>query len=303
MEPQLSSAIDAALKAIADAIRDVDGSRRWNVHLLIDPTLADPLPELEGVGRECIEIPISKTLMSEAHRPYLVPVREVGRDPLIDAALAHSMCEVKGRSSVPAGARSICAFVACRASTIEMARSLAQSAMVILEGDRRLFRFWDPRVMDLLPQFISIDEISRLIAPVERWCWIARDGRAETLELDEEPRPIRPANTPNPKIFLNFGLINQVLDALNLDSTSYRAVDFTQIDRDIREGQVRWNLQSQYEMVSYALHRHLVGRSFDDEGQVRMHMESAVRDGKSPITALESFDELFWATLAARQGL
>lgn len=303
MEPQLSSAIDAALEVIADSIRDVNGSRSWNVHLLIDPTIADPMPEFKCGERERTRISIDQRLMSEMHQPYLVPVREVGRDPLIEIALELSMREVEGHSSVPAGARSVCAFVACRASTNEMARSLARNAVVFLKGERRLFRFWDPRVMDLLPHFVSTDEFSCLAAPAERWCWISRDGKAETLELDEGLHSIRQAHALDPKRFLNFGLINQVMDALNLDSTSFRATDFTQIDRAIQEGQERWNLQSDYEKVSYALHRQLIGENFDDESQVRLHMEGAVRDGKSPIAALESFDEQFWATRAGRQGL
>ncbi|MDH0170258.1 DUF4123 domain-containing protein [Stenotrophomonas sp. GD04145] len=303
MERQLSNTIDAALQVIADAVRDVDGSKRWSVHLLIDPTLADPLSLLEAEGRERVRVSISRTLMSEAHCPYLVPVREVGRDPLIDAALDRAMCEVEGNSSVPPGARSVCAFIASRVSAIEIARSLARRAAVSSGGERRLFRFWDPRVMDLLPQFISFDEIRNLVAPVERWCWIARDGRAEVLELADASPASGPHRPLDPGRFMNFGRINKVIDSLNLDSASYRKIDCAKIDRDIRAGERRWRLQTEYEMVSYALHRHLVGDHFDDDDEVRHLMESAVQKGDSPIVALESLSEQFWASFSGRQGL
>jgi len=302
MELRLSSANDAALDIIADAIRDVDGARRWNFHLLIDPALVDPLPKLGCGERQRTRIPIDPTLISEAHCPYMVPIREVGRDPLIDAALARAIREIEGDSSFPAGSRSVCAFIASKESAIEMARRLARSAITYCDGERKLFRFWDPRVMDLLRQFISFDEISHLIIPADRWCWIARGGRAEVLVLDDVPRETMGHDALDTRRFKHFGRINKVLDALDLDATSYRNIDCTRIDRDIRDGERRWKLQSDYEMVSYALHSYLVGKNFDDDIEVKRHMEAAVQNGNSPVMALESLDEQFWMAIAERKG-
>lgn len=301
MERQLSSVPITVREVIADAIRDSDGLHGWTTFMLIDPILGDPLGDIGGEERERTSLPINPTLMSEVHFPYLIMLGEVGRDSLIDSALERAIDEVDGRQGLVAGARSVCAFFVTKHSSKMVAKRLAESASVRVDGERRLFRFWDPRVMDLLTRFAGSDEIETLLSPAERWCWIARDGRAESLTMVAESQNSK-LQLLNTERFLNFGRINKFFDVLKSDAFAIRKIDCVSVDRIMRKGLEKWLLQSDYEVVSYALHSILLGEGFDDDEQVRWHMDNGIREGRSPVVELEALSEVFWTALSERLG-
>lgn len=296
---RLSNVILTARHAIADAVRNVDELPSWSVFIFVDPILGDPFGSIDGHARVCTRIPVNERLMSESDRPYLIPVDEVGRDVLIEVALQRAIDEWECKPGFQAGARSVCAFIVTTVPAIDLARGLGRSAQILLDGRMRLFRFWDPRVMDLLPSFMQEEGVQEMLIPSIRWCWISRDGRVKSINIEEGMSHGRQSLELNGEVFANFGRINKVLDALPKSSAS-PSIDCSSIDRFIRKGQKRWRLESDYEVVSYALHCILIGDGFDDDTVVRSHMESAVRNGESPVVGLESLDESFWANLIDR---
>ncbi len=176
---------DVAHRAMSKTVsRDARSRRYW----LIDPMIVDPMETLPKPGdAEIVAVPIRHVDMAARSRPYLLGAR--GEDSLaklmpIYLERAASECLDAIDNGEPR-ARSLCGCIDTALPAEDLAEALAAAAIVSDSARRRrIFRFWDPRVL----QHFALNGV-RLEAWVAgffgRWSFLDGFGRHRELRVEE----------------------------------------------------------------------------------------------------------------------
>jgi hypothetical protein len=297
--PDLRNRLMHALDAIADPA-DV------SFYVLVDCALHDPLagmPERENA----IVVPIRHPDVAQARRPYLLPLGEFGRDRRIDETLQLAYDQARRHASQSAHGRSICGWLAARGSPDTVAWQLAKASHQMIEGRSRLFRYWDPRVLDVLSGLLDTAQAQALFRPVCGWWWLNRNAALQCALLQT-------AGRDTSEVPAAFTLAPAQIERLRQVESVNRCLDVWQdlqhnpeadgvrdrIARLIAVGTRKWDLQTDRDQVSYAMYGLLVHEGFDEDAEVRRVMQAARAAGTSPIEALSHFDEAYWDRLKHR---
>jgi hypothetical protein len=295
----LRNGLARALDAIAQPA-DVS----W--YVLVDCALHDPLagmPERENA----IVVPVRHPDVADARRPYLLALGEFGRDRRIDETLQLACDQARRHASQRAHGRSVCGWLAASGSPHTLAWQLAKASQQMIEGHARLFRYWDPRVLDVLPGLLETSQAQALFRPVSGWWWLDRNAALRCAPLQRAghdtgaaPAAFKLAPTQIERL-RQVESVNRCLDVwqdLRHDPEAEGVRD--RIARLIAAGTAKWDLQTDRDQVSYALYALLVHGGFDEDAEARAVMLAARAAGTSPIEALAQFDEAYWDRLKHR---
>ncbi|SDY78825.1 protein of unknown function [Lysobacter sp. yr284] len=276
-----------------------------SIYLLVDTTLGDPLANV-ATRATAVAVPIRHPDLKRDHHPYLLRLGEIGRDPAIDTSLALGLAQALRSPEGLALGRSICLWLVSDSDIDVVAHHLAARAKVRVGSETRLFRFWDPRVMDALEHLLRPMQAGSLLGPVSSCLWLTRSGSLASLRVadaksDEAIVDGLRLDQRQLDHLARVELINRALDVLqDMERTVLGAEVRTVLGGLIEKGAREWTLRTDRELVTYALYGVLVHQRFDREPGVAEAMDQARRAGTSPIDALEQFDESYWQALAGK---
>jgi Domain of unknown function (DUF4123) len=293
-------AVDALSEQLFSATQGVDAR---SLHVVVDRVLADPLSdECQRASRT--EIPIKHDEIKKQHQPYLLQLGHVGRDETVRKTLELGLKQaLRGVEERPYG-RTICGWIAFDVPVDRVARHLGKSALLRTNKGVRVFRFWDPRVFDLLSPSLSADQIKALLGPVSSWCWLGRDGSLRTMvrgyqsssrSMDQTQLSLGADQITSLSIAEYVNRTLDVLQDMGKDVSDTRLP--ARLAQSMMYGSIQWKLGTDFEYVTYALYCVLVGQDFDKAPKVFEVMRRANVTGASPIEALNSFDESYWDLL------
>jgi hypothetical protein len=272
------------------------------LHVLVDMVLGDPLADA-ATRSNAAALPIKHPDMKADHQPYLLKLGDFGRDLAIEKSLSLGLGQALRSSDELMQGRSICLWILSDANSEELALHLASQARIGVGRDMKLFRFWDPRVMDTLEHMLRPEQVNNLLGPASTCLWLNRAGDFAELRVADDSS----TNGALPGIRLdnhqldllrNVELVNRALDVLqDMGKPVVGAQLRLDLDGILAKGGREWKLQTDRELVTYAMYGYLIGAEFDQVAEVRDAMLEADNAGTSPVDALDQFDERYWQTL------
>lgn len=294
---------DEQVLRLRDELSEACEAHEGKLHLLVDTALEDPCADWEKRPYAQI-LKIRHPALRKQERPYLLPLGDFGRDDAIDKSITLAMAQAARTSRDHTRGRSICGWIMFTGNAQIIADRLSRHASQIVDRKRRLFRFWDPRVMDMMEGGLEPRQNAALLAGVTGWWWLGRDLQLKALSSGSEvsgeaagfaltEAQIRIMRWAEP--------INRTLDVLQ---DMGHDVSSPGLDGGVREalsrGERTWALESIGELVQYALCTILVHRSFDEHPEVRTRMREAQSVGCSPLSALDAFEKDDWNRIRQR---
>ena len=296
---QTCDAILARRQAYAD---------RAMLYVLVDPALGDPLKDApsHSCARQ-LRVDFGDGGRFEK-APYVLPLGEFGRDPNAQMSVEIAIAEALRRPTPHAGqvARSICGWLISTLPVKDLSRQVERNTRMNTGGNRKVFRFWDPRVMDFLDELLESKQKIVLLADMHEWLWLDRRAtvkswRAGDLMQSVQDVPASLGLSIEQSSALSHGrYANLVLDALQASDWSAPLPSQGSLVQAVRHGMTRWGIASDQDCVMYALYRVYYGQQFDEAPRVSECMTRARSNGQSPVAALEQVDASVWNTLPAR---
>lgn len=197
--------------AIACLRTTLAGEGRRGLRVLVDPALHDPVRAL----LEKHSFPVTRLILpygdvSADIQPYLVSVDdEQAHERFVNATIDIAVLEsLAAREAWPA-ARAVCAWLVMDDAEIDaLVQGFKANAVVAVPGNasqRRLLRFWDPRVLPQLARIVGKDAWRHWL-PVNA-TWLSIDGWGQMARTDF----VRPPAVPR--------------DGARLDGEPWRALE------------------------------------------------------------------------------
>ncbi|WP_454727397.1 MULTISPECIES: DUF4123 domain-containing protein [Cupriavidus] len=286
---------------LRDELRNTPWAKSGHrMFVLVDPALADPF---QDAPNRKMPLPVVHENLRGAHRPYLMQCNLRGSvfDLSVDTA---SQEAGRLRDDLP-GARTVCGWLFTSASADRLAEHLACHASLPSSQGARLFRYWDPRVMDLMRTMLSPRQARGLMGPVLGWCWTGRDRHLRAIAGTGQDSDGHAAFqlTDEQRAWLSQAPhVNRAMDVLQDMGYDMASVDPSHLARCICQGQRAWGFSQEHEHVTYALHCLLVHEQFDRLPEVRNAMVAETERGHSAIEALDRFGDAYWQDLANSQS-
>lgn len=187
-------------KFIDDAImrfrQVVPESGARSLGILVDPILGDALSDRAAdtiAGCRKMGLKIRHPDVPKQQQPYLLWLDDKSsRERLVNLSLRIAIQESTIGQTSPRHSRSICAWLTVEGSAVskdlrtDVGSHLEQAALLRASGQGwSLFRFYDPRVMERLPEILDSRQLGSLLGPVSSWVLIRRDGRCSALTFPE----------------------------------------------------------------------------------------------------------------------
>ncbi|HEL5052396.1 TPA: hypothetical protein UOA92_000148 [Stenotrophomonas maltophilia] len=231
--------------------------------LLVDPSLCDPF---SGLGSENprFTLPLPSTRFPKGTAPYLMQAGAFGRDPVAELSLQLAI-EQAGHfrnNSNSTSARSMGAWIVLKddQNPMQIASALARSSQLVIHGERRTLRFWDPRVMDLLNGILDTDQHRQLLAPILSYAWMRRDFliRVQTHEPGQQDvvSPLAAQlqlSTEQVRLIQLLPDVNLVLASLEKAGCVHRENYALDVARNLRAAEDRWQMQEKDDRVAFAI--------------------------------------------------
>lgn len=166
---------------------------------------------------------------------------------------------------------------------------------------RRLFRYWDPRILDLLSWALTSEQRENFFSCVSAWWWLGRDASLRKvigLESDSLCSSQVVLDDEQLQVMMLAESTNRTLDVLqDMDHASCTSELQQRVARAVRKAVETWELDTQEEQMRYALFGVLIGSEFDAHPLVRGAMLNAKEERRSPLSALDSFTDDWWTSL------
>lgn len=292
---------DALQLRLRDALFvDLEQMEGVKLYVLVDTALHDPL-DLEPARSKAVTLPISYAGLPTDRRPYIAPLGDIGRDLSLDKSLGVAIEQALREEDQREFGRSVCGWVASHAPPEILAKRLAERSIMTVAYQRRLFRYWDPRVLDLLSWILTSNQREDFFSCVSGWWWLGRDMKLESVISVES----------DSRWSSQVALDNEQLPLLTLAESTNRTLDVLQdmnhvpctprlqqcVAKAVTKALETWGLDTQEEQIRYALFAVLIGLEFDEHPLVREAMLNARRESKSPLCGLDSFTDSWWTSL------
>ncbi|MBK0054152.1 hypothetical protein [Stenotrophomonas sp. S39] len=233
------------------------------LYLLVDPSLHDPFSGVES-GNPRFTLPLPAARFPQGTAPYLLRAGAFGRDPVADLSLQLAIEQAghSADSSSSTSARSMGAWIvlADDQNPMQVASALARSSQLVIQGERRTLRFWDPRVMDLLNGILDTDQHRQLLAPILSYAWMRRDLliRVQAHEPGQQD-PLSPLaaqlqlSTEQVRLIQLLPDVNLVLGSLEKAGCVHSEDYALDVARNLRAAEDRWQMQEKDDRVAFAI--------------------------------------------------
>ncbi|CAB3922156.1 MULTISPECIES: DUF4123 domain-containing protein [Achromobacter] len=271
------------------------------LYVLVDPTIEDPLAH--AARREsAVALPLDRGRFLAGHCPYLLALGDFGRDDAIELSIA-AACAAAAPGHTH---RAVCGWIASPVAPTALARHLARMARCLVpdRADPVTLRHWDPRVAEVLAEVLSEDQLRQWLAPVQAYWRPCRAAGELAVQYERPAAAGAPQAGPAAPLVLDraqcavlerAGWVNQALDALaeaGHDMAEARLRE--RADRQVARAQARWGLETDTDIVDFALHGLLVHPHFDQHPDVRHAMATVQASGVAAVAALNDITEEQW---------
>lgn len=167
LDTPTETATAALRQALGEAVADADTAVGSSLCVLVDPTLHDPLAE-HADTRALLRLPLHIDAFAPGQRPYLLVIHDsLAQERALNTTVRVAVEECLGLHDDDREAgqpRSVCAWIT--ADTLRdpqqqraLAYGLALQASVLppppYAGQRKTFRYWDPRLSVHLPRCLG----------------------------------------------------------------------------------------------------------------------------------------------------
>lgn len=298
---------DARLHSAKENVRGVLLAESMkNAHgrlcVLIDPILVDPLRDAP-TRAEAIVLPLRRRDLKDEQRPYLLALGDFGRDQAIESSIGVAISEAMHLDDSAPRARSVCGWIRS-GSPKELASHMAGCAALTLQGESRMLRHWDPRIMDILAALVNPTQRQCLLRHATARYWLRRDGAIQSIVLDQaaaEPEAASALRLDDGQLDLlvQAGYVNRALDVLQEMGHDMAALSPAKLARNLRAGMQSWRLDTERDRVMYLVYVAMVGEGFDRTPEVHARMLAAQASGSSVMDALDAFDDAYWQSLGS----
>lgn len=280
------------------AVRDRHGDAASTLYAVIDPILADPFPEAAGEARAMVVLPADKFAPGDC--PYLLKLGEFGRDPRAEATIALSMQEILAQEGGDRTGRSVCGWLVLPSEITagQAVRAYARQSQLVVGDERRTFRFWDPRTLDLARDVLTLTQINAILGPATSWSWLSRQRRLETVWIDprEDDALYTVAvqtNEEQQRLLSRLPEINLVMDSLAVAALDTTPIKAAEVGRRLVEADVQWRLHDPRDQVSYAICCMIYGAPFTANAPIRQQLIHGLETGTPAMpTVLGMLDTL-----------
>lgn len=184
---------DRHVSDLVMAFRRLTGaqSRESCVCVLMDPLLADTQPLLDAVEeRPRHPLRIQHDDLARDDAPYLLKVGpEPEHERVLELSLQLALAEQRVAATTTPAPRSICAWILIDEQHVpSLADALSRLAIVRppqRPSERKIFRYWDPRVFEHLPRILGNQTLQTLLTRdvTAQWLWLDRSGRLASQVL------------------------------------------------------------------------------------------------------------------------
>lgn len=293
------------------AFRKVSDGRP--VTIFVDPTLRDPFfkqgQPVEVLG-PLLELSIaSKHTLPAMHRdfdperlPYLLHLRdEESAERLVAMSFRIACDELAGEPGV-ASSRTVCAWLVGESRPLVTAQRLARIGRVVRpDGHPWYLRYWDPRVMALLPFVLTDAAWEGVQAALGNWCFLNTGFDLQTAQLPLHDKVRSGAASPAPWRIdpLNWQALTRIEPLHRVGSLA----DFNlQAQADVRrvlrlfDRCVSSGYAAPDDMVVWAC----TALSTHDDFHLHPPVAEALSQSPTLLDALGQFDDSFWLGLPAK---
>lgn len=176
------------------------GADRQGLRVLVDPALHDPVrPLLEKHDLPVTRLTLPYGDVSADLQPYLVSVDdEQTRERFVNATIDIAVQESQAARDAWPAARAVCAWLVVDDAEIDaLVQGFKANAVVAVPGNasqRRLLRFWDPRVLPQLARILDKDAWRHWL-PVNA-TWLSIDGWGQMTRTEFARPPATPRDGP-----------------------------------------------------------------------------------------------------------
>jgi len=270
------------------------------LYVLVSPYPEDPLADAPRRA-EAIPIPLPARVMEEAHRPYLLPLGDFGRDDTIDTSLDRGWADATRAGGGARGIVTTCAWLVLPMDDVQfIAHRLQDSWCRALTGlPARAYRYWDPRVLALVAEELPPALLHDVTGGAAGWWWLDRQG-----ELQSRP-PIPRASAPiddhlperAARLLRHAARINQTLNMLQDSGGPHDDTVRRQLLPLVERAEETWGMRDESDIARFALYGVLISPQFDDAGhypEANAAMHAALDQGTSPLEALTQFSQEYW---------
>ncbi|WP_427306815.1 DUF4123 domain-containing protein [Cupriavidus sp. H39] len=292
---------DALQSRLRDTLfSDIDQMEGAKLYVLVDTVLHDPLARVPA-REKAVSLPISYAGIPSDRRPYLAPLGDIGRDFSLDDSLSVAIEQALREEDHREFGRSVCGWVASHATTEILAKRLAECSVMGVNYQRRLFRYWDPRVLDLLSWALTSKQRENFFSCASGWWWLGRDAslrKVIALESDSWCSSQVVLGNEQLQVLMLAESTNRTLDVLqDMDHASFTSELQQRVAKAMRKAVETWELDTQEEQIRYALFAVLIGPEFDAHPLVRGAMLKAKEERRSPLSGLDAFTDDWWSSL------
>lgn len=292
-----------AIIELRKSLQDFGTSR---LYILCDPMLED---ELGAAANEkdypCRKLDFTYSDLERSSNPYLIEIAdEPQAERFVNFSIQVAVDEVLKNQAISPSPRSVCAWIIAPELNLNTFASLLGKSATLVDpyqiGVKRLFRFWDPRVMTHLPRIFSGLPFEHWLGANTAWLTMNIDGVLECTHFTnvhaESDWPFEPTKQQWDAI-ARIENLNQVLRL----SEAWSSQDFLStsiaIDNALIRAQ-RLGIVESLDSITYALLYRSLGGAFE-----KHHLMHPVflefSQGVSLTTLLADVDQVIWDRIRA----
>jgi hypothetical protein len=286
--------------------------------IFIDPTLRDPTQHDESLQAELMQavesanarrhvLPNIHDDFDPSRRPFLLHVaREARAERVVSAAVRIALSEAFDADAPGFTGRTVCGWIVHDEQPSQSARALAQAARLLKpDGQRHYLRLWDPRVCWHLPARLPAAHWAGIRAAMGRWMFfdplrqlVALDSFDPNATIMHTPpdQAIHRADVRTWQSLERIAPVNKVL-AMSWDWGLLPNAALAQQADELVARSIEHGFDSEQDMLVFAACGLTSHPQFDKHPQVRDALAKAASASAPLRSALEHFDDTFWAQL------
>lgn len=272
------------------------------VMVLIDRAVADPFEEatnLDEATRQVVRI--AHDDLSEDKLPYLLCLSTPERsERLLNATVRLAVQEAQANLRSSRQIRSVCAWIqlqdsaeaAAQKDGLALAMHVARASVARSpEGERRLFRYFDPRVLERLEAVARPGQWAHLLGRSATWHYLGRDLSLRTVRSPASAEGEASFDAPQWARLARIGWVNELLPQAAEWGLSGPATEVAErIDAQLARAQGR-GLLTDTDCMTFATCAFCVHPRFDEHPVFARALAAAGRGELSFADAAASLDE------------
>lgn len=280
-----------------------------SLYLICDPILVNPIgDQAQELAYPTRPLEFRYRDLERSLHPLLIEIKDEQREErFINDSIRLAVQESMAARATSPAARSMCAWIIAPDVTLaSMAEVLGTRALLgnpYAIGEKRLFRFWDPRVFDHLPRIFGESMFAEWGASNMQWLYVDISGTMKSQRFDSpllgKTKENFTPTTAQWDAISRLGDLNQVLQLSDAWSQPDLAATSARLDSALHRA-ATLGVNASLDAITYALLYHSVGGAFEHHPRMRP-IFAEVSKGASLATMLADVEQATWDQIRAAQ--